>query len=203
MCRTEVMTRLLATTCFFFSSRRRHTRCSRDWSSDVCSSDLSCRHTNAQRRTGPGPSIPTAGGVPRALVSGAAAQAILHECLAVGALQALAPGVRAAALHLLLLHAALRGGRAGLTRGRGSGAGGGGRALLGQAALQEGPALGALQSLGCRVRVAARHPLLLAVLMRSLGDGLSGHDRECRTHRHQPCRASHIDSFREQETAVS
>src|SRR2546422_1486946 len=27
-------------TYFFFSSRRRHTRCSRDWSSDVCSSDL-------------------------------------------------------------------------------------------------------------------------------------------------------------------
>src|SRR5207302_2896179 len=26
--------------CFFFSSRRRHTRFSRDWSSDVCSSDL-------------------------------------------------------------------------------------------------------------------------------------------------------------------
>ena len=25
---------------FFFSSRRRHTRCSCDWSSDVCSSDL-------------------------------------------------------------------------------------------------------------------------------------------------------------------
>src|SRR3984885_810010 len=24
----------------FFSSRRRHTRCGRDWSSDVCSSDL-------------------------------------------------------------------------------------------------------------------------------------------------------------------
>src|SRR5712675_2059595 len=32
---------------FFFSSRRRHTRCSRDWSSDVCSSDL-----KARRRTG-------------------------------------------------------------------------------------------------------------------------------------------------------
>src|SRR2546429_5860802 len=30
-------------TVFFFSSRRRHTRCSRDWSSDVCSSDLSAR----------------------------------------------------------------------------------------------------------------------------------------------------------------
>src|SRR5256884_900534 len=28
---------------FFFSSRRRHTRCSRDWSSDVCSSDLIIR----------------------------------------------------------------------------------------------------------------------------------------------------------------
>src|SRR6266852_1758781 len=25
---------------FFFSSRRRHTRCYRDWSSDVCSSEL-------------------------------------------------------------------------------------------------------------------------------------------------------------------
>src|SRR2546422_5797260 len=30
----------LAMLLFFFSSRRRHTRCSRDWSSDVCSSDL-------------------------------------------------------------------------------------------------------------------------------------------------------------------
>src|SRR2546422_5898773 len=29
---------------FFFSSRRRHTRCSRDWSSDVCSSDLNYSH---------------------------------------------------------------------------------------------------------------------------------------------------------------
>src|SRR6266511_5524609 len=28
---------------FFFSSRRRHTRFSRDWSSDVCSSDLDWR----------------------------------------------------------------------------------------------------------------------------------------------------------------
>src|SRR5690606_41054737 len=32
---------------FFFSSRRRHTRFSRDWSSDVCSSDLySCSCSN-------------------------------------------------------------------------------------------------------------------------------------------------------------
>src|SRR6478752_9608926 len=29
---------------FFFSSRRRHTRCSHDWSSDVCSSDLASQH---------------------------------------------------------------------------------------------------------------------------------------------------------------
>src|SRR5690606_39793330 len=30
---------------FFFSSRRRHTRFSRDWSSDVCSSDLQQHQT--------------------------------------------------------------------------------------------------------------------------------------------------------------
>src|SRR5690349_22770477 len=29
---------------FFFSSRRRHTRSLRDWSSDVCSSDLGIHH---------------------------------------------------------------------------------------------------------------------------------------------------------------
>src|SRR2546426_9125012 len=29
--------------CFFFSSRRRHTRLQGDWSSDVCSSDLAQR----------------------------------------------------------------------------------------------------------------------------------------------------------------
>src|SRR6266704_4898915 len=29
---------------FFFSSRRRHTRSKRDWSSDVCSSDLAGEH---------------------------------------------------------------------------------------------------------------------------------------------------------------
>src|SRR3989440_1647530 len=32
---------------FFFSSRRRHTRSDRDWSSDVCSSDLPPNHTTA------------------------------------------------------------------------------------------------------------------------------------------------------------
>src|SRR5690625_2141303 len=32
----------MQSSCFFFSSRRRHTRWPRDWSSDVCSSDLDC-----------------------------------------------------------------------------------------------------------------------------------------------------------------
>src|SRR5262245_63261213 len=37
---------------FFFSSRRRHTRCLSDWSSDVCSSDLGPR---TRRRGGSRP----------------------------------------------------------------------------------------------------------------------------------------------------
>src|SRR6266542_3188195 len=53
---------------FFFSSRRRNTSCYRDWSSDVCSSDLQavldCRHLSAcaaghpgnVRRSAPAPS---------------------------------------------------------------------------------------------------------------------------------------------------
>src|SRR5207245_8049188 len=36
---------------FFFSSRRRHTRCYRDWSSDVCSSDLFARLVAASKPT--------------------------------------------------------------------------------------------------------------------------------------------------------
>src|SRR5437868_869681 len=35
----------------FFSSRRRHTRSKRDWSSDVCSSDLAVIHRAACLRT--------------------------------------------------------------------------------------------------------------------------------------------------------
>src|SRR6266496_153857 len=34
---------------FFFSSRRRHTRSLRDWSSDVCSSDLATQYVIARR----------------------------------------------------------------------------------------------------------------------------------------------------------
>src|SRR2546429_4482344 len=41
ICSVLFSTYVFASSCFFFfSSRRRHTRCSRDWSSDVCSSDL-------------------------------------------------------------------------------------------------------------------------------------------------------------------
>src|SRR5690606_40004718 len=39
---------------FFFSSRRRHTRFSRDWSSDVCSSDLVGVEAARQRVRGDG-----------------------------------------------------------------------------------------------------------------------------------------------------
>src|SRR5215813_9728289 len=38
--------------CFFFSSRRRHTRCGRDWSSDVCSSDLAAEAAAAAEVAG-------------------------------------------------------------------------------------------------------------------------------------------------------
>src|SRR3712207_8385076 len=38
---------------FFFSSRRRHTRYWRDWSSDVCSSDLRLLREEKQGRHGP------------------------------------------------------------------------------------------------------------------------------------------------------
>src|SRR6266496_2632666 len=39
---------------FFFSSRRRHTRSLRDWSSDVCSSDLTGRIGVCLATSGPG-----------------------------------------------------------------------------------------------------------------------------------------------------
>src|SRR5256884_2450615 len=55
--------------CFFFSSRRRHTRCSRDWSSDVCSSDLvldGLLHRELERLPDPQPLGPRPG--PRGLL---------------------------------------------------------------------------------------------------------------------------------------
>src|SRR5690606_39687924 len=48
---------------FFFSSRRRHTRFSRDWSSDVCSSDLGPAGGGGLDRRGPaGPQPAVPGG---------------------------------------------------------------------------------------------------------------------------------------------
>src|SRR5262249_57929216 len=41
--------------CFFFSSRRRHTRLVSDWSSDVCSSDLCCAGLSAGATAKPPP----------------------------------------------------------------------------------------------------------------------------------------------------
>src|SRR5205814_4312637 len=38
-----ILVRFESSIVFFFSSRRRHTRCLSDWSSDVCSSDLASR----------------------------------------------------------------------------------------------------------------------------------------------------------------
>src|SRR5258707_3300939 len=51
MCATPVSCAILAVRCqfFFFSSRRRHTRYWRDWSSDVCSSDLLDAEVASQR----------------------------------------------------------------------------------------------------------------------------------------------------------
>src|SRR3989440_4205666 len=46
--RADYETSAVLRTCFFFfSSRRRHTRSDRDWSSDVCSSDLGTDTTDA------------------------------------------------------------------------------------------------------------------------------------------------------------
>src|SRR6266498_4601383 len=65
--------------CFFFSSRRRHTRCGRDWSSDVCSSDLwksPCPRRPRQEHRGvslPGSAAPRRQGFPQALLQPTAA----------------------------------------------------------------------------------------------------------------------------------
>src|SRR5690606_41581418 len=74
---------------FFFSSRRRHTRFSRDWSSDVCSSDLKvARHgrgdkfqrpenseRSSQREISVDSTSSTSPGVERVSASAAAARA--------------------------------------------------------------------------------------------------------------------------------
>src|SRR5207247_4824809 len=49
---------------FFFSSRRRHTRSTRDWSSDVCSSDYHVDGPCTQARRQPGGEGASQQGVP-------------------------------------------------------------------------------------------------------------------------------------------
>src|SRR3989449_10016715 len=64
---------------FFFSSRRRHTRCSRDWSSDVCSSDLVT--DGVGRQVDAWDPVGEAGGVFRVVVTARRAPAISKEAL--------------------------------------------------------------------------------------------------------------------------
>src|SRR2546430_12093356 len=45
----RIHTSALRVRCFFFSSRRRHTRFDCDWSSDVCSSDLERREFDVRQ----------------------------------------------------------------------------------------------------------------------------------------------------------
>src|SRR5215469_2006979 len=54
---------------FFFSSRRRHTRSLRDWSSDVCSSDLEDTITEAPAAFAEEISAPMVGSLPTGRVS--------------------------------------------------------------------------------------------------------------------------------------
>src|SRR5690242_14750359 len=70
--------------CFFFSSRRRHTRLTCDWSSDVCSSDLTEFGKGAARRTRRDGNVPAVlyghGEAPKHLaVNAQAFAAILRE----------------------------------------------------------------------------------------------------------------------------
>src|SRR5215813_11288128 len=58
---------------FFFSSRRRHTRCGRDWSSDVCSSDLGRARSLEEQVAGPIEAPDEMGQPLAALVAGLAA----------------------------------------------------------------------------------------------------------------------------------
>src|SRR5699024_11600083 len=91
---TVLHTSMDASVMFFFSSRRRHTRSKRDWSSDVCSSDLSSNRAVGRERgcprpihgTGPVVSIPVDGGDERSgavsfLPYGTVGYARRRECL--------------------------------------------------------------------------------------------------------------------------
>src|SRR5206468_4391573 len=54
-CLKDERARMTSSSFFFFSSRRRHTRSDRDWSSDVCSSDLPVFRSRPRLREGVAP----------------------------------------------------------------------------------------------------------------------------------------------------
>src|SRR5260221_9629335 len=69
----------------FFSSRRRHTRCLSDWSSDVCSSDLVCRLLLEKKKSSSGTALSMRAG-DGSWPSGNALQCgseMLHDCVVV------------------------------------------------------------------------------------------------------------------------
>src|SRR5437867_12022961 len=75
----------LGRSCFFFSSRRRHTRSYGDWSSDVCSSDLfgRWRRATVAGPVGMGPPdrpLPRAGYGPPELVDRSEERRVGKEC---------------------------------------------------------------------------------------------------------------------------
>src|SRR5690606_40381939 len=69
---------------FFFSSRRRHTRFSRDWSSDVCSSDLvgPVRPSSTEQDPLAHPSVDRGGVRGPMLLPGDEGYSILHDWIA-------------------------------------------------------------------------------------------------------------------------
>src|SRR5256885_5133519 len=71
---------------FFFSSRRRHTRLQGDWSSDVCSSDLTLRFYLEAYGERPGTRL-----LARALDQGG--HEVWHDTLALAGTEALAMGL--------------------------------------------------------------------------------------------------------------
>src|SRR5256885_5990809 len=64
---------------FFFSSRRRHTRLQGDWSSDVCSSDLTCISCGECMVSCPTGALTNKGVVGTAIAAGPGAQGFEAE----------------------------------------------------------------------------------------------------------------------------
>src|SRR5699024_8757715 len=79
---------------FFFSSRRRHTRSKRDWSSDVCSSDLTDSNLSTVPPVWPSPRpLILATGTPREATSGANTRVVVSPTPPVECLSTLIPEI--------------------------------------------------------------------------------------------------------------